>query len=128
MSVMEKVVIFLYTLALNASNRCMMRKISHSGETISRVFRQVLHAVYLMSMDVIKPIDPEFNDTSLEILNDRRYMPHFKDCIDVIDGTHVRASIAPEEQIPYIGRKEIPTQNIMATCSFDMQFTFVWAG
>ncbi len=38
------------------------------------------------------------------------------------------ASIALEEQIPYIGRKEIITQNIMAVCSFDMQFTFVWVG
>ena len=30
--------------------------------------------------------------------------------------------------MPYIGRKGIPTQNIMAVCSFDMQFTFVLAG
>jgi hypothetical protein len=22
----------------------------------------------------------------------------------------------------------VPTQNVMAACSFDMQFTFVWAG
>jgi hypothetical protein len=24
--------------------------------------------------------------------------------------------------------KGAPTQNVMAACSFDMQFTFVWAG
>jgi hypothetical protein len=24
--------------------------------------------------------------------------------------------------------KCVPTQNVMAACSFDMQFTFVWAG
>ena len=28
----------------------------------------------------------------------------------------------------YIRRKGIPTQNIMAMCSFDMQFTFFLAG
>ncbi|KAF2292412.1 hypothetical protein GH714_022088 [Hevea brasiliensis] len=67
-----------------------------------------------------EPIDLEFSDTPSEILNDRRYMPHFKDCIGAIDGTHVRGSIAPEEQIPYIGRKGIQTQNIMAACGFDM--------
>ena len=33
-----------------------------------------------------------------------------------------------DEQIPYIGRKCIPTQNIMAVCDFDMLFTFVWPG
>uniref|UniRef100_A0A6N2KS35 Reverse transcriptase Ty1/copia-type domain-containing protein n=1 Tax=Salix viminalis TaxID=40686 RepID=A0A6N2KS35_SALVM len=49
-------------------------------------------------------------------------------CIGAIDGTHVRATISSENQIPFIGRKGVPTQNIMAACSFDMQFTFVWAG
>lgn len=30
--------------------------------------------------------------------------------------------------MPYIGRKGIPTQNIMVTCDFYMCFTFVYAG
>jgi hypothetical protein len=30
--------------------------------------------------------------------------------------------------VPFIGRKGVPTQNVMVACSFDMQFTFVWAG
>lgn len=41
---------------------------------------------------------------------------------------HVPASIPPKKQIPYIGRKGEPTQNVMAACNFDMQFTFVYAG
>ncbi|KAH1083561.1 hypothetical protein J1N35_023322 [Gossypium stocksii] len=40
-----------------------------------------------------------------QIRNDSRYMPHFKDCIDAIDGTHIAAIFPPNEQIPYIGRK-----------------------
>ena len=40
----------------------------------------------------------------------------------------MRASVSHEDQVPFIGRKGVPTQNVMATCSFDMQFTFVWAG
>ena len=51
-----------------------------------------------------------------------------QNCIGAIDGTHVRACVSQENQIPFIGRKGILTQNIMAACSFDMQFTFVWAG
>ncbi|XP_022843633.1 uncharacterized protein LOC111367135 isoform X3 [Olea europaea var. sylvestris] len=50
------------------------------------------------------------------------------DCIGAIDGTHVRASLPTNEQIPYIGRKGYPTQNIMVVCTFDMLFTFVWPG
>ncbi|XP_022899282.1 uncharacterized protein LOC111412579 [Olea europaea var. sylvestris] len=55
-----------------------------------------------------------------------KYWPYFKDCIGAIDGTHIHASLPTNEQIPYIGRKGYPTQNIMAVCSFDMLFTFVW--
>ncbi|VVA41809.1 PREDICTED: putative nuclease HARBI1, partial [Prunus dulcis] len=50
------------------------------------------------------------------------------DCIFTIDGVHVKAAIPPEDQVPYIGRKGILTQNIMAACNFDMQFIFACAG
>jgi hypothetical protein len=40
----------------------------------------------------------------------------------------VRACILVDNQIPFIGRKGVSTQNIMAICSFNMQFMFVWAG
>ncbi|KAH9721346.1 DDE Tnp4 domain-containing protein [Citrus sinensis] len=54
---------------------------------------------------------------------------YFGEALDAIcHGTHVHVSIPPEDQIPYIGRKGIPTQNIMAACNFDMQFIFAIAG
>ena len=31
------------------------------------------------------------------------------------------------KQIPYIGRKRIPTENVMAAYEFNMCFTFAWA-
>jgi len=40
----------------------------------------------------------------------------------------VRAYISTKNQISFIERKGVPTQNIMVSCSFDMQFIFVWAG
>ena len=45
-----------------------------------------------------------------------------------MDGTHVRAYIYAKDQVRFIGRKGIPTQNVMAVCDFDMLFTFVLAG
>ncbi|KAK2653429.1 hypothetical protein Ddye_013285 [Dipteronia dyeriana] len=45
-----------------------------------------------------------------------------------LGGTHVSVSLPVDEQIPYIGRKGFPTQNIMVVCGFDMLFTFVWPG
>ena len=49
-------------------------------------------------------------------------------CVGAIDGTHVRTCISAKNQVAFIGRKGVPTQNIMVACSFNMQFTFVWAG
>jgi hypothetical protein len=49
-----------------------------------------------------------------------------QNCVGAIDGTHVRACISFKNQISFIERKDVPTQNIMAAC--DMPFTFVWAG
>jgi len=45
--------------------------------------------------------------------------------VGAINGTHMRACVSQENQIPFIGREGVSTQNIMAACSFNMQFTFV---
>jgi hypothetical protein len=42
MCVFEKVGIFLYTIALGASNREIQERFQHLGETISRYFNKVL--------------------------------------------------------------------------------------
>ena len=78
MTVVEKVGIFIFIIAQGASNRHAQERFQHSGETISHVFHEVLHAVCWLARDVIKPDDPEFKEISLHIRNDRRYMPHFK--------------------------------------------------
>ncbi|GAV83223.1 LOW QUALITY PROTEIN: DDE_4 domain-containing protein, partial [Cephalotus follicularis] len=102
-------------------------RFQHSGETISRNFKKILEKICLIAIDIMKPLDPYFKDIHEKIVNSK-YMAHFKNSICVVDGVHVTASLPYEQQVPYIGRKGIPTQNIMAVCDFDMQFTFVYAG
>ena len=48
-----------------------------------------------------------------------------QDCVEVKDGTHVHASMPPE--IQGNGRKDGTTQNVLATISFDLKFTYVLA-
>ena len=36
--------------------------------------------------------------------------------------------IGDDKKIPYLGRKGVPTQNVMAACDFDLLFTFDMAG
>ena len=50
-----------------------------------------------------------------------------QDCVGVIDGTHVRASMPPEIQGRFCGRKDGTTQNVLVAISFDLKFTYVLA-
>ncbi|XP_020689352.2 uncharacterized protein LOC110104539, partial [Dendrobium catenatum] len=79
-------------------------------------------------MEIIAPVDKFFHDIPEKIINDKRYMPYFKDYIGAIDSTHVDARIPVEEHVAYIGRHHSPTQNVMAACDFNMCFTFVSPG
>ncbi|XP_059451159.1 protein ALP1-like [Corylus avellana] len=128
LTVEELVAMFFITLGHGFGNRIVQERFQHSGETISRHFTSVLMAVSRMAIDIINPIDREFRDVPSKICDDERYWPYFKNCIGAIDGTHVLVKISPSKQIPYIGRKWTPTQNVMAVCDFRMCFTFVWAG
>ena len=81
-----------------------------------------------MVVDIIKPSDSVFSSVFDKIKNDDRYWPYFKDCIGVIDGTHIPIVAPRKRQVPYISRKGITTQNVMVVCDFNMCFTFAWAG
>ncbi|KAG5226779.1 protein ALP [Salix suchowensis] len=106
MSVMEKVVMFLYTIVVGASNREVQERFQHSGETISRCIKEVLEVVCLFTGDVIKPTDSQFfTNTLREIAMNQRYMLHFKNCVGAIDGTHDRVCISTENQVLFIRRK-----------------------
>jgi hypothetical protein len=36
--------------------------------------------------------------------------------------------IGEDKKISYLGRKGVPTQNVIAACDFDLLFTFVMVG
>ena len=70
MSILKKVVLFVYVLSKGASNRDAQECFKHFGETITRVFKEVFDAMDVFCKDMLKPKDPEFNDIPLEIAND----------------------------------------------------------
>nr|KJB43487.1 hypothetical protein B456_007G206400 [Gossypium raimondii] len=91
-------------------------------------FKEVLDAMDGLSRDIIRPRDLEFKEIPSQIANDTKYMPHFKDCIGAIDGTHIDVIIRKENQLCYRGRKGTPTINVLAACDFDLFFTYVLIG
>lgn len=83
MSIFEKVGIFLYTIALGVSNRVVGERFQRSGDTISRIFHEVLNAISAyeskgLAYDIIRPRDSGFKHIPPQIANDERYMPYFK--------------------------------------------------
>jgi len=77
MRIIENMAMFLYILALGASNREVQGRFQYLGETINKYFKKVLKFVYMLTTDVVKSEDSEFQNTPLGIEIDPRYMPHF---------------------------------------------------
>ncbi|WVZ53182.1 hypothetical protein U9M48_004161 [Paspalum notatum var. saurae] len=82
-STYESLAIFLFICGGNESNRRSQNRFKHSGETISRKFDEVLDAVMAMGKDFIGPKNPNFSEVYL----------------------------SPDDQVRYIGKSGIPTQN-----------------
>ncbi|KAL5571103.1 hypothetical protein UlMin_020700 [Ulmus minor] len=122
----EQVVKFLYVLAHNAKNRTISFFFRRSGETISRNFHDVLRAIISLEDTFLR--QPNGVEVPQEIITSHRFYPYFKDCVGAIDGTHIRVKVSKDEAPRYHGRKDYPTQNVMATCEFDMRFTYVLPG
>ena len=53
---------------------------------------------------------------------------HRQDCVGAINCTHIRVKVPREDASRFRGRKDWPTQNVLAACSFDMKFTYVLPG
>ncbi|XP_019263952.1 PREDICTED: uncharacterized protein LOC109241649 [Nicotiana attenuata] len=128
MSIHEMLGMFLMTCAHGAGNRLIQEIFQHSGETIHRHFHSVLKAICELARDIIRPHQNYNDGTGAHKPCNGRYLPFFRDCIGALDGTHVKARLPQGQEIPYIGRKGYPTQNILVVVDFNMCFTFAWAG
>ncbi|XP_016206692.1 protein ALP1-like [Arachis ipaensis] len=125
-TVEEQVAKFLHIIGHNVKTRTMSFFFHRSGETISRHFHNVLHAILSLEEDFFKQLSSE--DVPYEIFHNSRFYPFFKDCIGAIDGTHSRVKVPRMEAPRFRGKKDHPTQNVLAACGFDMKFTYVLSG
>ncbi|KAL5820094.1 hypothetical protein ACOSQ4_023936 [Xanthoceras sorbifolium] len=121
----EQLAIFLNIIGHNERNRVIQERFQHSGETISRYFNNVLKAIKSLSREFLQP--PPFC-TPAEILSSKRFDPYFKDCIGVIDGMHIPAHVPAKDQSQFRNKKGLLSQNVLAACTFDLQFIFVYPG
>ncbi|KAJ3703223.1 hypothetical protein LUZ61_006928 [Rhynchospora tenuis] len=125
-SVEEQVAKFLYILGHNVRNRSICFFFRRSGESNCRHFHNVLKAIIMLEGDYFH--QPDGSQVPTQISSKRKFYPFFKNCVGAIDGTHVRAKVSARDAPRYRGRKDYPTQNILAACTFDLKFTYVLPG
>ncbi|CAN1243444.1 Putative nuclease HARBI1 [Linum perenne] len=105
--------------------RVVQERFQHSGETISRYFNNVLKSIRSLSREFLQP-PPQ--TTPMEIHCSKRLYPYFKDCIGVIDGMHIPANVPAKDQSRFRNKKGFLSQNVLAACTFDLQFIFIYPG
>ncbi|XP_071933950.1 uncharacterized protein [Coffea arabica] len=95
-------------------------------ETIDQHVHRVLRALVRLDRDLVRPRN--FNDTHPRIINNQLFWPWFKNCVGVLDGTHVSAWVRAEIQERYRNRYSGLSQNVLAVCDHDMRFVYVRVG
>ncbi|XP_047178658.1 putative nuclease HARBI1 [Vigna umbellata] len=105
---------------------CVTFFFHRSGAMVSKHFHDVLNAILTLELEFLT--QPSGDDVHPYVLNNNRFYPYFKDCLGAIDRTHVRVRVARTDAPRFRGRKDWPTQNVLAVCDFDMKFTYVLAG
>jgi len=149
MLVDEQVAMFLYILAHHVKNRIVKRQFKRSGETISRHFKSVLHAVIRLHAEFLEKPEPILETSTDEkwkwfkvyydalllslchstiILRTYILCLCIKNCLGALDGTHIRVRVPLDDKPRYRNRKGEITTNVLGVCSQKMQFIYVLAG
>ncbi|KAJ1689132.1 hypothetical protein LUZ63_013287 [Rhynchospora breviuscula] len=122
----ELVARFLYTISHNEKHRPMAFFFERGRATISRDFHKVMNAIIELEEEYLK--QPDGSTVPPEIFLNDKFFPYFKDCVGAIDCTHIRAKVQSKIATRYRGRKDNPTMNVLAACTFDLKFTYILVG
>jgi hypothetical protein len=86
----------------------------------SRHFNHVLDAMTTLYTEFVKPTSLQ---TPLQIRKNPKFFPYFENCIGALDGTHIVAKVPTEKIVPFRNRKRFISQNVLAVCKFNLEFT-----
>lgn len=128
MSMKEMLIIFLWKVDDNRSNRDAQTRIHDSAWTISITFKRVLHALLPLYDDFVKPPRDEIPFLLTRTEQDWTKLSEFHDIRGDIDATQVSAFLPPPEKAPYQNWKGLIRQNILDGCTLDLPFFYVLLG
>lgn len=125
-SLQEKLLIFLFIATSGASIRMASELFQHSYTGVKKAFHAVILALMELYDEYVNIPTPATSNVYMQ-RNFGRCWPYFKDCIGAIDGTHIPIS---GESITesYRNRKGWFSQNVVACCDWEMNFTYIYAG
>jgi hypothetical protein len=92
-----------------------------------RAFHDVLSSLQTLHLDNVRQPVAE-DPVPSRISKDPKMSPYFDNCLGALDGTHINAYVQGESTVPFRNRKGALTQNVLAVCTFDLQFCYVLAG
>jgi hypothetical protein len=64
--------------------------------------------------------------TPVEIDSNPKFSPYFDNCVGAVDGSHIPVFV--HEHGAFINRKGYPSQNVLAVCNFNIEFTYIMPG
>ena len=123
--------IFLHITTSGASNLVAQERFMHSSETISRLFKKVLHAINMLAPEYMRMPSPSNTNLHLispEIANSPKFFPFFKNCIGAIDGSLIPVRVGQNIAPSHRTRKGFTAHNVFIACSFDCTIQFSLAG
>ncbi|POW03688.1 hypothetical protein PSHT_11571 [Puccinia striiformis] len=115
-------------LITGLSNRKLQQRFQRLALTISITINQLVKDMTGNWVLIRKFITlPAHNaGTPDKIKSNPKFSPYFDDCVRAVDGSHIPVHV--NDQTPFVNRKGYPSQNILAICNFNMEFTFVMPG
>jgi DDE superfamily endonuclease len=122
-----KLAIFLYIVAQNAPWRTIRNHFGVALRTVMKAFYEVLDAITKHLYQAVVRLPPD-DEVPNGIQGNPERMPFFEGCRGVVDGSHIPLVPLGEDPEPWRNRKGFISQNIVATCDFQSNFTYLRAG
>ena len=124
----QKLLLFLHVCATGIHFRIIRGTFQMSLGTVSRSFHEVLKSLVTLHLDEVKQPAPSAG-VPRQIVADPKRMPFFRSCIGALDGSHIHCFVGGgDDQAPWRNRKGYLSQNVLAVCDFDGNFTYILAG
>jgi hypothetical protein len=124
LSVEAQLMLFLRFCGHAVTNRELQERFAMSGQTVSATLRRVQQALCALAPSVITQTGVAYNST--RISGPKHHF--FQDAVGALDGTHIPVIVPGEDQQRYRNRKGTQSQNVLAACNFELNFTYVLPG